>query len=143
MNASDTEHFNTEAGGTPTGPGRYVDVAAIAPVEYVPGLQFRPVLGDGSLVNFVSFDKHTEAPRHMHPEEQIVVVVEGEFEFDIDGKVRTMRTGDVAVIPAWTPHGARTHDSICREIDVFTPPRATLIDHARAAIVLEETPEQH
>jgi quercetin dioxygenase-like cupin family protein len=139
MSDSGHDHFNTPAGGTPTGPGRYVDVAAIESVEYVPGLQFRPVLGEGSLVNFVSFDKHTEAPRHVHAEEQIVIVLDGEFEFDIDGKVRTMRTGDVAVIPAWTPHGARTYDTTCREVDVFTPPRATLIEHARAAIVLDET----
>jgi quercetin dioxygenase-like cupin family protein len=139
MSDSGHAHFNTPVGGVPTGPGRYVDVAGIESVQYVPGLRFQPVLGEGSLVNFVSFDKQTEAPRHVHAEEQIVVVIDGEFEFDLDGKVRTMRTGDVAVIPAWTPHGARTYDTTCREIDVFTPPRATLIDHARAAIVLDET----
>ena len=37
------------------------------------------------------------APRHVHEEEQIVVVIEGEFTFDLDGDVRVMRKGDVAV----------------------------------------------
>ncbi|MDQ1695996.1 MAG: hypothetical protein QOJ03_1349 [Frankiaceae bacterium] len=132
--SSDTQHFSTEAGGTPTAPGRYVDVSAISRAEFVPGLQFQPVLGERTMVNFVSFDEHTEAPRHVHEEEQIVIVLEGEFEFDLDGDVRTMRQGDVAVVPPWVPHGARTHATRCREIDVFNPPRKTLLDHARAQL---------
>lgn len=124
------EHFSTEAGGIPTAPGRYVDVGAIDSVEFVPGLGFRPVLGERTMVNFVSFEPHTAAPMHVHEEEQIVLVLEGEFEFDIDGDARIMRTGDVAVIPSWVPHGARTHDTSCREIDVFNPPRRSLLAHA-------------
>lgn len=129
---SDQQHFSTVAGGTPTAAGRYVSVSSIPPVEFVPGLQFQPVLGEKTMVNFVSFGTHTEAPAHVHEEEQIVIVLEGEFEFDIDGEVRTMRQGDVAVVPPWVPHGARTHDSTCREVDVFNPPRRTLLDAARA-----------
>ncbi len=125
-------HFSTAAGGAPTAPGRYVDVSGIEAVEFVPGLQFRPVLGEKTMVNFVSFEPHTEAPMHVHVEEQIVVVLEGEFEFNLDGEVRTMRSGDVAVIPSWVPHGALTRDSSCREIDVFNPPRTSLLTHAAA-----------
>jgi quercetin dioxygenase-like cupin family protein len=124
-------HFSTRADGTPTAPGRYVDVGAIEAVEFLPGLAFRPVLGERTMMNFVSFEPNTEAPMHVHEEEQIVLVIDGEFEFEIDGDVRTMRVGDVAVVPSWVPHGARTHDTSCREIDVFNPPRRSLIDHAR------------
>jgi quercetin dioxygenase-like cupin family protein len=125
------QHFTTEAAGTPTAPGRYVDVDAIDSIEFVPGLGFRPVLGERTMVNFVSFAPHTEAPLHVHEEEQIVLVIEGEFEFDIDGDVRTMRAGDVAVIPSWVPHGARTYSTPCREVDVFNPPRRSLLEHAQ------------
>ena len=31
------------------------------------------------------------------------------------------------VIPAWVPHGAWTTDTSCLEVDVFTPPRKTLL----------------
>lgn len=130
---SSTSHFSS-AGGTPTAPGRYVDVEAIQPVEFVPGLEFRPVLGERTMTNFVRFAPHTEAPLHVHEEEQIVLVLEGEFEFELDGDVRTMRKGDVAVIPPWVPHGARTHDSTCYEVDVFNPPRSTLLEHAAAQV---------
>jgi len=127
-------HFSVEAGGMPTADGRFVDVSQIESVEFVPGLQFQPVLGEKTLVNFVSFDPNTEAPMHVHVEEQIVIVTEGEFEFTIGEETRTMRPGDVAVIPSWVPHGAHTGDQTCKEIDLFAPPRETLIEHARSQV---------
>jgi quercetin dioxygenase-like cupin family protein len=107
-------------------------VDAITPAEFVPGLGFRPVLGVRAMANFVSFEPGTEAPRHVHSEEQIVIVLDGEFTFDLDGDVRTMRKGDVAVVPAWVPHGAWTTDTSCLEIDVFAPPRESLLKLAAA-----------
>jgi quercetin dioxygenase-like cupin family protein len=125
-------HFPTEAMGEPEGPGRYVTVDDIAPVEFLPGLGFRPVLGIRAMTNFVSFAPGAEAPRHVHEEEQIVIVLDGEFIFDLDGDIRTMRKGDVAVIPAWVPHGAWTTDTTCLEVDVFAPPRQSLLKLAAA-----------
>ncbi len=127
---SDQTHFSTTAGGTPTAPGRYVSVTDVVPVEFLPGLRFQPVMGEKTLTNFVTFGPNVEAPVHVHEEEQIVIVLEGEFEFELDGEVRTMRPGDVAVVPSWVPHGARTKDTTCLEVDVFTPPRRSLLEHA-------------
>jgi len=125
---SDAEqHFGAEAAGEPAGPGRYVHIDKIASAEFVPGLTFRPVLGQRAMANFVNFAPGTEAPRHVHEEEQIVIILDGEMTFDLDGDVRTMRRGDVAVIPAWVPHGAWTTDTTCLEVDVFCPPRKTLL----------------
>lgn len=126
-----TEHFSTEAGGTPTAKGRYVRVGDVEAVQFVEGLEFRPVLAEHTMVNFVEFAEHTTAPMHVHEEEQITIVLGGEFEFTVDGDTRTMRAGDVAVIPSWVPHGAQTKDTTCSEIDVFNPPRKSLLDHAR------------
>lgn len=125
-------HFGTEAAGEPAGPGRYVQIDKIASAEFVPGLTFRPVLGQRAMANFVHFEPGAEAPRHVHEEEQIVIVLEGEMTFDLDGDVRTMTKGDVAVIPAWVPHGAWTTDTSCLEVDVFSPPRKTLLALAAA-----------
>jgi quercetin dioxygenase-like cupin family protein len=127
-------HFGTEAGGEPAGPGRYVHIDKIASAEFVPGLTFRPVLGQRAMANFVHFEPGAQAPRHVHEEEQIVIVLEGEMTFDLDGDVRTMAKGDVAVIPAWVPHGAWTTDTSCLEVDVFSPPRKTLLDLAAAQL---------
>jgi quercetin dioxygenase-like cupin family protein len=125
-------HFTTEALGEPGGPGRYVNVDSVKPVEFLPGLGFRPVLGQRAMTNFVSFEPGATAPRHVHEEEQIVIVIDGEFTFDLDGDVRTMRRGDVAIVPPWVPHGAWTTDSHCLEIDVFCPPRQSLLRLAEA-----------
>jgi quercetin dioxygenase-like cupin family protein len=128
--SSGDAHFSSEARGVSKGPGRFVTVSEIDAVEFVPGLAFRPVLGEKAMANFVSFAPHTVAPTHVHEEEQIVVVLEGEFVFHLDGESRTMRPGDVAVIPPWVPHGAHTRESSCVEVDVFAPPRRTLVEHA-------------
>jgi quercetin dioxygenase-like cupin family protein len=126
------EHFVTEATGVPTASGRYVKVATVPSVEFVAGLEFRPVLGERMMANFVTFEPHTEAPRHVHQEEQIVIVLDGELEFDLDGDVRVMRKGDVALVPAWVPHGARTLSTTCSEVDIFNPPRRSLLEAAGA-----------
>jgi quercetin dioxygenase-like cupin family protein len=125
-------HFTTEALGEPTAPGRYVNVDSITPVEFLPGLGFRPVQGEKTMTNFVTFAPGAAAPRHVHEEEQFIIVVEGELVVDLDGDVRTLRQGDVAVIPSWVPHGAWTTDSHCLEIDVFSPPRQSLLKLAAA-----------
>jgi len=135
-------HFGIEAAGEPAHPGRFVNVDAMKAVEFVPGLGFRPVLGDGALVNFVSFEPGTEAPKHVHSEEQIVIVVDGEFTFDLDGDVRVMRRGDVCVVPAWVPHGAWTGEGSCLEIDVFVPPRESLLKLAEAQAAAGAAREQ-
>ena len=121
---------NLERGGE----GRYLDLAAdVVPVEFVPGLEFRPVLGERMLVNFVHYRPRTVAPVHAHEEEQVTFVIEGAFEFDLDGDVRLMRPGMAVHIPPGVPHGARTLESACYEIDVFSPPRKVLLEAMRAA----------
>jgi len=125
------DHFSLDGAGTPTSAGIFVDPSAIPPVEFLPGLKFQPTPGELTLANYVTFEPHTEAPMHVHLEEQVVIVVDGQFDFTIDGETKTMRVGDVAVIPPWVPHGAKTHEHACREIDVFSPPRATLLNLAR------------
>jgi len=114
--------------------GTYVEVDRdVSAVEFVPGLVFRPVVGDKLMANFVRFSPNTAAPVHTHEEEQISVVIEGEFEFELAGDVRIMRPGMAAVVPPGVPHGARTHDTSCFEIDVFHPPRRALLELTRAS----------
>jgi len=45
-------------------------------------------------------------PSHFHPkQEETFTGVAGEFVVEIDGKARTIRPGDIVVIPPRTPHG--------------------------------------
>ncbi len=128
--------------GTARSPGRYIDVNAISPVEFAKGLAFQPVLGERLLVNFVRFEPNTVAPVHAHEEEQVACVIEGEFEFDLDGDVRILRRGDVVHVPPFVPHGARTLDSSCFEIDIFSPPRRALVEAAGLSSTTEPPPTE-
>ena len=121
-------YFGTDVGTQAAAGGSFVQWDAIDRIEMVPGLNFQPVLGERVMVNFVSFDPHTEAPLHWHEEEQISFVVDGEFEFEVAGEKRLVRKGEAIVIPPNVPHAARTFDSPCLEVDVFHPPRRGVLE---------------
>lgn len=128
MNLADQYFAHPGSGRAPTRQGHFVDLAKeVEPIVFLPGLEFRPALGESTMLNSVRFAPHTEAPMHSHDEEQLTLVVEGELEFEIDGEVRLMSPGMVAVVPANVPHGARTGDRPCHEYDVFNPPRQALL----------------
>ena len=55
-------------------------------------------------------------------------MMDGELEFEVAGETRTLRRGEAVVIPPNVPHGARTLDSSCVEIDVFHPPRRGVLE---------------
>jgi quercetin dioxygenase-like cupin family protein len=61
----------------------------------------------------VEFAPGVVAPRHSHPGEEIVFVVEGLLEYRLDGKPPvTLKAGDVLFIPARTIHAARNVGSV-------------------------------
>jgi quercetin dioxygenase-like cupin family protein len=56
----------------------------------------------------VDFDPGAAFPRHRHPGEEIIYVIEGSIEYDVDGKPPvTLRAGEVLFIPAGTVHAAK------------------------------------
>jgi quercetin dioxygenase-like cupin family protein len=55
----------------------------------------------------VAFGKHT------HPGEEIIYVLEGTFEYEVEGKPPvTLKAGDVLFIPAGTVHAAKNVGSV-------------------------------
>lgn len=56
----------------------------------------------------VEIDPGVASPRHWHPGEEIVYVLEGSLEYQLEGKPPTTLTaGDVLFIPAGTIHAAK------------------------------------
>jgi quercetin dioxygenase-like cupin family protein len=100
------------------------DVLGLHPIKESPGLTLRPVFGQNLTMSFVYMEPHSVAPVHQHAEEQVGTIIEGEYEFDLNGDTRVVRKGDVYVVPPWVPHGAVTHDTSVIALDVFSPPRA-------------------
>jgi quercetin dioxygenase-like cupin family protein len=61
-------------------------------------------------------------PPHSHPHEQVVHMIEGEFELTIDRETRRLGPGSVAIIPSNATHSGRAITE-CRIIDAFYPIR--------------------
>ena len=55
----------------------------------------------------VDFDPGYASPRHTHPGEEIIYVIEGLLEYEIDGKPAKVKAGDVLFVPAGTVHSAK------------------------------------
>ena len=56
----------------------------------------------------VEIDQDVVAPRHSHPGEEIVYVLEGMLEYTLDGKPPViLKPGDVLFIPAGVIHSAK------------------------------------
>lgn len=106
--------------------------ASIVPMDDYPkyevaeGVVFCPVFGRNLSLNFVTFPPHSGFPTHVHPEEQISIVREGEMEITVGDICRRVLPGDVIVFPSDVPPSGRTIDHSCRLIDIFSPPREGL-----------------
>jgi quercetin dioxygenase-like cupin family protein len=55
----------------------------------------------------VDFAPGYVAPRHTHPGEEIIYVIEGTLEYDIGGKTTKVSAGDVLFVPAGVIHTAK------------------------------------
>ena len=56
----------------------------------------------------VNFDPGAAFGRHTHPGEEIIYVLEGSLEYQVEGKSPvTLKAGDVFFVPAGTVHAAR------------------------------------
>lgn len=70
----------------------------------------------------VAFEAGGVGAMHSHPHTQASYVASGKFDITIDGKTKTLKSGDVYFVPSDLIHGA-----VCLEagelIDVFHPLR--------------------
>jgi quercetin dioxygenase-like cupin family protein len=58
--------------------------------------------------NKVEITPEAPAFRHFHPGEEIIYVLDGELEYEIDGEgTRTVKAGEALTVPAETIHAVR------------------------------------
>jgi quercetin dioxygenase-like cupin family protein len=56
----------------------------------------------------IDFDPGAAFGKHTHPGEEIIYVIEGSFEYEVEGKPAvTLKAGDVLFVPAGTIHAAK------------------------------------
>ncbi len=93
-------------------------------------LNSRFIAGENILWTFVENHAGATFPVHTHPQEQILVVLEGTEEHICGDEKFTMKAGDVCVHPPNVPHGGHTPTGF-KGIDVFSPPRADYLELMR------------
>ncbi len=70
----------------------------------------------------VAFEEGAVGEIHSHPHEQTSYVVEGEFEFNVDGVKKVLKTGDSTYKQPGIMHGGVAIKK-SRLLDIFTPAR--------------------
>jgi quercetin dioxygenase-like cupin family protein len=55
----------------------------------------------------VDFAPGASFPRHTHPGEEIIYVLQGTLEYEVAGKPVTLKEGDVLFVPTGTVHAAK------------------------------------
>ena len=100
----------------------FIDTTKLDSREVIPGYHGVFIHSDNMTIAHWRIEAGAEMPEHSHPHEQIVNVIEGEFELAIDEDREKVGPGSVAVIPSHVKHAGRALTA-CRIIDVFYPMR--------------------
>lgn len=95
------------------------------PADYpMPLITRQRVLGEQMMISRVILQPGFVVATHHHPNEQMVVMLTGRAEFDLeeDGAARTVevRGGQVLLLPGGVPHGCRAIER-CEILDLFSP----------------------
>jgi len=83
------------------------------------------------LVSFLTMKAGSVFELHSHPEEQIMIVIDGYCDEIIDGKIYRVQKGDVLYLPSNVVHGAFIGDVDCKVIDIFHPVREDYVQKYR------------
>lgn len=110
---------------------RYADVPF---TELAPGSNSQLVSTGEILVSFLDQKPNSYFAPHKHDVQQVMIVLDGEQDEIIEGKLYRLKKGDMVVLPAGTEHGGYIPEAGCKAIDIFCPPRQDLVDKAAKAL---------
>lgn len=90
--------------------------------EIAPGFFSKLIHTDTNTFNFIDVKAGCSVPYHQHVHEQSSFVIEGIFEFNIDGVIKQLDSSKFVVIPSNVWHSGKAITD-CRLIDIFSPVR--------------------
>ena len=102
-------------------------------IQLGPGAVSHLYASENMTVSFIVQQPHCSFPVHAHEPEEIVIVLEGERDAIIDGKLYRIKAGDIITVPSGSRHGSHTYESGCKVIEVFSPPRLDLLARLETA----------
>lgn len=90
--------------------------------EIVPGYHARFVHSEHMTLVYWRIEAGSALPEHAHPHEQVLNLLEGEFEAVVAGQTSHLLPGMVSIIPGGVRHSGKALTA-CRILDVFYPVR--------------------
>ena len=103
----------------------YVDVNSLDEKTMFPGILGKFVHSENMTIAFVTIAEGVEAPEHAHPHEQVLNLIDGEFELAVNGEKIVLKPGNSYVLPSNIAHAGKALKK-CQIIDVFQPAREDL-----------------
>ncbi|MGB5170151.1 cupin domain-containing protein [Eudoraea sp.] len=100
----------------------HIKISEVVPIEIMPGYHGRMIHTEHMTVAFWEVDEGASVPEHSHQNEQIMQVLEGSFEFTVDGLTAIYGPDDMVVIPPHAKHSGIALTS-CKLMDIFSPVR--------------------
>jgi gluconolactonase len=104
-------------------PGVVGDLYDIQFTELQPGANSRLIGGHGAQMSFLQMSPGMTFAAHLHPEEQLMIVLRGSIEELILDGTAPMGKSDLLYLPGTMVHGGKVGDTGCDVLDVFFPPR--------------------
>lgn len=98
------------------------ELKKLTPREVFPGFVGRFIHSDNMTFAYWEIKKGSALPEHSHVHEQVVNMLEGEFEIILNGKINPLTTGMVLPIPSHAKHAGKAITD-CKILDVFYPVR--------------------
>ena len=100
----------------------FIDTNNLAVIERLPGWHGRYFHSSAMTFGLYQFDSGASIHEHLHEQEEVWNIIEGELEVTIDGVGRVASAGMVAIVPSNTRHSVKALSS-GRAIVVDTPRR--------------------
>ena len=99
-----------------------IKLSELTSKEIMPGYHGKLIHTQHMSLAFWEVEKNAIVPEHSHKNEQVMQVLEGEFQFTLNGATNTYTPGDLVVIPPMIPHSGKALTA-CKLMDVFSPTR--------------------
>jgi quercetin dioxygenase-like cupin family protein len=92
------------------------------------------ICGGKVMLSFVEMEPNSYADPHRHKDvEQATIMLEGDLDAVVEGKLYSLHKGDVAIFAPDEEHGGYVGPHGAKVLDVFSPPRADLLEKLEQA----------
>ncbi|WP_276371675.1 SMP-30/gluconolactonase/LRE family protein [Chryseolinea sp. H1M3-3] len=109
-------------------PNKVYDLYDIQLTALAPGAHSRLVSGKNIQLSFITMDPGSNFPHHIHPEEQMMLVLRGDCKETLLEDETDMKKNDMVRIPANMVHAAKIGEVGCDVLDIFWPARADYLE---------------